>query len=1148
MNCKPGVVFLLGSLFTWGQSYYGSVRGLIQDQAGSVIASAKVTLIDESAGAARSTISTAEGEFLFSQAVPATYTLVAEAPGFRRLERKGIVLATQQALSIDLKLEIGEVTQSIQVTEDAPLLETATASQGQVIDRQKMIDLPNLGRNPFMMSKLAQNVVQVGNPAYNRMQDQSGSSMISIAGGPVRGNNYLLDGIPITDSANRAIISPSIEAVQEMKVQANTYDAEMARTGGGMFNTFLRSGANEYHGSLLGYIRETEWLANTFFNNRNGLPIRDQPFRNYGGSFGGAVRVPKLYDGRNRTFFWTTFEGYRDTQANSSEFVTPTLRERAGDFSQSRTAIGATHTIFDPLTTRLNPDGSYTRTPFAGNLIPGNRLDPAGLNIAATYMPPSSEARFFGDQNLSGNTTLPSKADQKTIKLDHQMTTWWRASLSFLHYDSTEPGDTWFPTVSSPAQWRLKRVVDSTQVNNLITPTPSTVVNIRYGFNRFMDLGFQRSQGFDVASLGFAPAFVRDIPSQTFPNIGMQALYSLGTNNNFHTIFHSRNLLGSVAKYFGRHSLKFGADYRRINTDGINFGNSSGQFSFNDTFTRATPARQTTGTGADIASMLLGAPASGSGFVPTKIFNYVDYASFFFQDDFRVSSRLTLNLGIRWERETGLAERNDALIVGFDRNAINPLAQNVSGILPLGQVRFAGQNGNPRTVGNPILNKWGPRFGAAWQVDRNTTLRGGYGIYWAPQYAITSGYTPEGFTATTPYVGSDDGGATPAGTLQNPFPGGLLRPAGTQLGGLTGIGNALTVFDQDARSTRVQQYSFDLQRQLPGGMVLSAGYVGSKTSNLLLGSALVNINQVEPRFYALGAALTETVPNPYFGNGGTGVIGGRTVTRAQLLRPFSAFGNINLQFSDFNSARYDSMVVKLQKRMSAGLSVLSTWTWSINRDATSGGAGNNLNAGQAAPQNVYDLASEYSLSNFHTPHRWTTAITYELPFGKGKPMLAGSRMLDYFAGGWSINAVSLFQSGFPLNITQNSNNNAVIFAASQRPDATGVSPVTDGSLASRIDNYINPAAFSQASRFTFGNVSRTLSLRGPGQANWDISIFKTFTIYEQYKAQFRAEALNAFNTPLFRSPNAVFGNSQFGRITSQANFPRMIQLGLRIYF
>lgn len=339
-----------------------------------------------------------------------------------------------------------------------------------------------------------------------------------------------------------------------------------------------------------------------------------------------------------------------------------------------------------------------------------------------------------------------------------------------------------------------------------------------------------------------------------------------------------------------------------------------------------------------------------------------------------------------------------------------------------------------------------------------------------------------------------------------------------------------------------------IRRQLPGGAVLALGYVGSITSNLLLGSALININQVEPRFYGLGAALTQTVANPYFGNGGAGVVGGRTVTRAQLLRPFSAFGNVNLQFSDFNSARYDSMVVKLQKRMAAGFSVLSTWTWSINRDATSGGAGNNLNAGQAAPQNVFDLASEYSLSNFNAPHRWTTAITYELPFGKGKPMLAGSRVLDYVAGGWSINAISLFQSGYPLNITQNSNNNSVIFTASQRPNATGVSPVTEGSLADRIDNYVNPAAFSQAPRFTFGDVSRTLSMRGPGQANWDLSIFKTFNIHEQIKAQFRAEALNAFNTPLFRSPNTVFGNSQFGRITSQANFPRMIQLGLRIFF
>ncbi len=273
-------LWLMGAV-ALAQSFFGGLRGAVTDPGGAAVPMAKVTLIDEATGAHRSTLATQEGEYAFSQVVPSTYTIRVEAPGFRVFERRGILIATQQFSTLNLQLELGQVTESVFVTEEAPLLETGSASQGQVIDRQKLIDLPNLGRNPFMMSRLAQNVVQVGNPAYNRMQDQSGSSQISIAGGPVRGNNYLLDGIPITDALNRAIIIPSLEAVEEVKVQANTYDAEMARTGGGMFNTFLKSGSNTYHGSAFGYVRETAWAANSFFNNRAGLPRVDNPNRTW---------------------------------------------------------------------------------------------------------------------------------------------------------------------------------------------------------------------------------------------------------------------------------------------------------------------------------------------------------------------------------------------------------------------------------------------------------------------------------------------------------------------------------------------------------------------------------------------------------------------------------------------------------------------------------------------------------------------------------------------------------------------------------------------------------------------------------------------------------------------------------------------------
>jgi hypothetical protein len=391
--------FLLLAASLFGQSFQGGIRGLVTDAGGGAVAGAKVSLVDEGTNSTRATLTNESGEYVFSGLVPATYSVSAESPSFKKSERKGVSLGTQQFLTIDMKLEVGQVTESVMVTEEVPVIETANASAGQLIDRQKLIDLPNLGRNPFMMAKVAQNVVAVGNPRFNRMQDQSGSSQISLAGGPVRGNNYLLDGIPITDSVNRAVIIPTLEAVQEVKVQANTYDAEMGRTGGGMFNTFLKSGTNSLHGSGFGYMRETEWLANNFFNNRAGRPVPNQPFKNYGASIGGPIWIPKVYNGKDKTFFWLAGEAYRQISSTSTELSVPTALETRGDFSRSFVSgsSGPVQLIYDPLTTTA----AGARTPFAGNVIPGARLNTIGSRIASNYPAPTRERTGYGTNNYS---------------------------------------------------------------------------------------------------------------------------------------------------------------------------------------------------------------------------------------------------------------------------------------------------------------------------------------------------------------------------------------------------------------------------------------------------------------------------------------------------------------------------------------------------------------------------------------------------------------------------------------------------------------------------------------------------------------------------------------------------------------------------
>ncbi len=1143
--------FWMASILS-AQSYQGGVRGAVTDPQGAAIPNAKITLTNTSTGVARSTLTTASGTYVFSDIDPANYSVSAESPSFKRYEQKGVIVGTQEFVTVDVQLQVGEVSQSVTVNEETPLVENSNASQGQVIDRQQLVDLPNLGRNPFMMSKVAQNVMPVGDPAYNRMEDQSGSSQISIAGGPVRGNNYLLDGIPITDADNRAIIIPTIEAVQEVKVQANTYDASMARTGGGMFNTLMKSGANEYHGAAFGSTRQTSWSGNNFFNNAAALSLPPQWNYTYAFALGGRVWIPKVYDGKNKTFFWLAREGYDDTQSNSSQLYTPTALERQGNFSQTFTQSGSQLAIYDPSSTIKGANGTFTRSQFPNNIIPVTKLNPVGLNVASTLANPTSTPAYYGANDLTVASSLPARAHQTTAKLDEQFTEWWHANLSYLSYLSLEPGNTYFNSISSPDQWRLLRNVNATQVNNTFTLSPTTVLTARYGFNRFPNYGYQVSSGLNLNTLGFSPNYTNEVISPTFPVMNMSNVYSsiggLGTNNDFYYVHYSYNASVSASKYMGRHSVTGGFDWRKINTSGLDYGDGGGDFTFNGIWTKSA-----TGTGgADLADLLVGLPHDASITVPTKLTDFVGYYGAYLQDDFRVNSKLTVNYGLRWEHESGLQEANNGMVTGFLPNASNPIQSQVSGLTTNGVVEFAGQNGAPNGIGNPNWSKWGPRAGFAWQLNSKTVVRGGYGLFWAPPFGIGAPIQTAGYYATTSNTFTTDGYQTATSNLTSPFPNGLNKPVGSSIGALAGVGETISFADPNSRSPRVQQFSFDVQRELPGGVSVEVGYVGSRSSHLTTMSGNMNVNALNPSYFSQGyGALTQSVGNPLSGVvSSTSNFGAAQVGRYQLLLPYPEFGEIEQSLSDQDNAQYDSLVLKTQKRLTHGLTFLSTLTWARSFDEGNGGPGNFLNSGNAGyPQNPYNIAGEYAPSYYDSPIRWATTFTYELPFGKGKAFLGSSgRLMDAVVGGWSFNGIGIYQTGFPLQITQSINNNSLFGFDSQRPNATGISPVTSGSLESRLGNYINAAAFSNAPALSFGNVARSIGMRGPGQANWDLSLFKTFSITERFKGQFRTGLLNAFNTPLFNAPGSAYGSGSFGVISSQGNFSRMVELGLRLYF
>lgn len=1132
---------VLFSGFVFGQTFQGTLRGRVVDPAESATPGVKITIVDEGTQVSRVTVTNDQGEYVFTSVTPATYAVLVEAIGFKKLERHGVIVSTQANLTVDLRLEVGHVSEQITVTEETPALQTADASTGQVLDSQKITDLPILGRNPFYAAKLAQAVVYAGNPKFARMQDHNANAQVSIAGGPLRTNNYLVDGISITDSTNRAVIVPSPETVQELKLQASTYDAEVGRTGGGSFNTLLRSGTNQFHGSAVGHIRETDWLANDFFANRAGQPIADQPYRDWAASFGGPIWIPKIYDGRNKTFFFVGTEAYRQKDGTTVVLSVPTALERAGDFSQSFARSGSLQTIYDPSSTTA----AGTRTPFAGNVIPQSQLNSVGLKLTSYYPLPNAATSYYGAPNFNFTGSYPNRGDQYTTKADHQFTPWLRASASYIFqktFETSSPNT--FGNPAYPNQgFCCDRKVDATQANATITPNATTVVALRWGFNRLYSKSTQASQGFNLAELGLPQSLVNATPNTAFPAITMGDVSNFGGGGTTQDVFYSRTFSATVSKFLGKHSVKAGFEFRTIHDAGTPTSGPS-SFTFSDVFTRPNPRSSTTGEGSSLATLLLGYPTGGNMSVVTNFDNYVRYWGAFIHDDYRVTPKLTLNFGVRFEYESGVRDVSNKLIAGFDPTAANPLS--LPDFPVRGIVQYAGVDGNSTQTGNPRSIKPGPRFGFAYTPDSKTVVRGGYGIFWAPTYFNFQNAI--GYSQTTSIIASTNGNFTPAASLSNPYPNGLLQPTGNTLGGLSGIGQAITVFDPLSRSAGyVQQYSLEVQRQIPAGFVITAGALGSRSLGLFQSGQ--NINQLDPAYFSLGSALTGSVANPFYNNGGVGTIGTATVSRAQLLLPFPQYTSVSLANSSRANSRYYSFYFRAERKFSNGLSVLTSYTWSRSNDNISAvnTAGTNQITAVSGPQNAYDLNGEWSLSTQDVPNRFTYATTYELPIGKGKALLGNGGILDLIVGGWSVNAFGVIQSGYPLSVTQ-PNNNAVIGASYQRPNATGVSAATEGSTTDRLNGWFNPAAFSQASQFTFGNVSRFLNVRGPGTRNLDLSIFKTFTVKERIRAQFRAEALNATNTPIFGKPNTTYTNSQFGVITTQVNNPRLVQLGVRVTF
>jgi hypothetical protein len=1194
------LVMLTGAATLGAQQFTGGVRGAVRD-ANGIIPGVTVSLTNEATKISREVVTNEAGQYNFPALTPGNYTLKTQLTGYKTFESKGINVGTQQFITLDITLELGTIQESVTVVGESPLIDTSNASTGGIINREALETLPSPGRNAFLIGVTVPTVMPTGDPQFNRQQDQTNASRVSMGGGGIRANNYLLDGVPISELRGRAVLNPTMEAVEEVKVQIHTYDAEMGRTGGGVFNVLARSGSNDYHGSGFYQTRPVWGQSENFFNAAEGLTkqqsgLANAYYRLYGGGVGGPIV-------KNRTFFWAATEGYRSGTTRNQQEVWPSLNQRLGVFSSS-TISGVPVQLFNPwcrsgvASARCPATGTgsiATGGLFTNAIIPLTHpaVSQVGLNILKGWPTSTINGPIAGNEdnnpNAIGTASIVDMADMFTFKAEHKFTNNWSLSGLYIYNRTNEPGSTIMAPdkyyMADQDQWfgPLRRRPHVLVLNNTNILNDSTVMTLRYGFSRWQDSCDKQAFSPGLASLGFSPTYVNALGpggQDTFPSLSFDQVESVGGWGGTPIVWKSpQSINGAVTKLLGSHSFKVGADYRRMgvalaNTVGLGPNSEpalGGSFEFNNLFTSKN------GVGGDeLASLLLGLPFRGAApATPGAGEWFTKYYGAYFQDDWRVGSRFTLNYGVRLEHENGLQEINNQQTVAFDQTVTNP----IDGLVPKtgllagktlkGGLIFAGVGGAPTQQGNPPAVKVAPRVGMTYAIDKDTVLRGGYGLFYAPWNYATSQHGQIGFSRTTSLSQSSAESEVPITTLDNPFPSGLQQPVGSSLGLATGVGGSIDYIDQTKGSPKVHQYSVDVQRELPHNMAITVGYVGATGRDIGFGGtvdAAININQIDPAVARAlfpgpngtwdAAALRVSVPNPFFGIASAGELGTTpTILRGQLLRPFPEFGDILKHETTAGGRRqYHAGTFVLDKRTGGkGWGGKFSYTFSRVMD-NQFGQDNVYQTRTATPQNNYDLNAEYAVSNFNSPHRIILAPIVALP----GPADRGSASY-VFLGGWNVSSVVELVAGAPLNAVLSSgvsDANLGLFGGRQRPNLTG-DPNTTGSDDTRVSTAVNPdARFFNASAFAnpgvgqFGNAPRTITdARYQFRKNVDLVLSKDTRFGGGQVGEVRFEILNLTNTAKFNGIDSNAVNlAAFGRITTQAGFMRIWQLSFRYRF
>jgi hypothetical protein len=1010
-----------GSLF--GQEFRGTFSGTVTDAQGAGIPEAKITATEMQTGTQSETVSEKSGAYPIPFLAPGKYEIRVEAPGFQKYVRSGLNLGAGEHPVVDIQLDVRTMEQTVTVTGESPLIQAANATVGQVITSKEVEDLPVNGRTPLMLAELALGGMPAAEPGTQVRPFDNGTTFSFTLGCVARGNTEMLyNGAPNAGFSNVMAYSPPHEAVREVQVSIFDADASFGHSGGGTINQVTKSGTNELHGSLHEFNQVSALAANQFFYNALNVPRPAYRYNQYGAMASGPVWIPKVFNGKNRVFWLFAWEGLKDSDPANSPRETPTPvnfatvptdAERQGDFSALLKANkpGTDYAIYDPASG--TPSGNQVaRTPFPNNVIPASRLNPVALKLLQYYPEPNLPGQINGFQNYVVNAIDSDNYDNELARVDANLTSNHKLSADFRHNYRAQDKNNYFNNLSQ-GNYLWRRNLGSS-LDEVYTISPTLFLDIRGNWTHYEEILAGRSVGkVNPTDLGFPAYIAANSPSYQIPYIVFNsAMVSAGSQPSFQSLglsggssydnlWDSFQLFSDIVKVHGNHTMKVGADIRDYRWSAFTLGNSAGTYTFNSAWTNGPLSNATAAPlGQDFAAFMLGLPSSGSINLNASSATYAHYYSGFFQDDWRVTTTLTLNLGLRLEHETPARERYDRAVNGFDPMAQNGIAaaaayaaHPVPQISPdqfhaLGGLTFPGPGNRAlyQTESFPIS----PRFGFAWapgKLHGTTVIRGGIASFAVPigiagsaeQASIaTLTLNQEGFSQATPFVATGDNYLSPSATLSDPFPSGILHPSGASAGAATFLGQSISFFNPHVRNPYYIRWNFGVQRQLPGSIVLEVAYIGSHALHLPINTQLNYI----PRQYLSTSILRDqntinllsgSVANPFYKLLPGTSLNGSTVALQQLLVRYPQFplNGVTLQGNGAGSSYYESLNVRLQKRFTNGLTLINNFIYSSLIERLS-----YLNDSDPAP--------EKRVSSLSQPLREVLAATYELPVGPGR--------------------------------------------------------------------------------------------------------------------------------------------------------------------